>query len=336
MSCKNQILCGERVIIGIRDWDACSKPESDLFINDLPGISLKAASKITSEEHQSGVDVIKSCIKVATLKVFDDFQQQISPYFDFNLVIETRDLLRYNETTILPATPLNRGVVLRRWRSELAEIYIETISVKSSASGVATVKIYDGSTLLKSIDVDLLADESKEVFVNLKCSAEEVKILMDDTNFPVYTCSNSRYNSTQGWSGFGGEYRCRTCYGGSDSAFYIAGWNGTSTDSNCYGIGVKASVRCYEENVICSVLPRMHFILWYKSGIEFLKVRINTDRLNSLSLFTKETAKALLDEYQVDYSQKYAIFAKSIYQFLKSTKNECLTCNGNNYVQRTP
>lgn len=327
MSCYADIFCGKRVIIGIRDYDACKKPESDLFIDDLPGISLKTAAKITNEQYMSGAEIINKCIKTAIQQTFDEFQAEISPYFDFNLVVETRQLDKFSDTKILPAVSAERGIIMKRWRSELSEIYVEEIYVKSSASGVASVKIIDGTDLIKTISVDLIADEITTVFVNLRLKKESVKIVMDDTLFPVYSCDRNYYNSTS----------CRTCSGRYNSNdFYIGGWDGAHEDSNCYGIGVKASVRCYEDNVICSVLPRMYFIIWLKAGILFLRERIYSDRLNPVVQFGADKAKELLDEYQIDYKEKYAYFSKSIYQFLKSTKGECLTCNGTHYVQQHP
>lgn len=326
MGCYSDIYCGKRVIIGIRDYDACAKPESDLYINDLPGVSLKRAAKVAGEGYATGAEIINKCIKTAIQQSFDEFQQQISPYFDFNLVVETRQLDTF-EDTVIPAAAKERGIILKRWRSELSQIYIEEIYVKANASGVASVKIIDGTETVKTISADLLAGEIYSVRVDMAMISETVKIVMNDTLFPVFTCDRNRYNSSS----------CRTCSGKYNSSdFYISGWDGDKEDSGCYGIGVKASVRCFEENVICSVLPRMYFIIWYKAGILFLKECIYSDRLNPITQFTQERAKELLAEYEADYKEKYAYFTKSIYQFLKSTKGECLTCNGNQYVQRHP
>lgn len=330
MSCLEKILCGERVIIGIRDYDNCTAPESRLFINDLPGMSLKKASKIASGEYPSGYEILKKCTINAAHEVFQDFQTYISPYFDFNLVVETRQLERFSDTKILPAVAKERGLIMKRWRSELSQIYVEEIYIKANASGVGVIKITDGATITTQ-NVDLIADEVNTVFINKAFKSEIVKITMDDTSFPVYTYENNKYNS------FYKSTSCRTCSGNYSSAdFYIAGWDGSAEDNKCYGIGVKASVRCYEENVICSVLPRMYFIIWYKSGVKFFEELLYTDRLNGVTIFTKDEAAELLEKYEADYAQKYKIFCKSIYDFLKSTKGECLTCNGTHYAQNHP
>lgn len=324
MGCLQKIICGERVIIGVRDFDSCINPESDLFINDMPGISLKLASKITSEEYQTGAELLRKKIILATKMVFDDFKREISPYFDFDAIPETREINNFS-STIIPMAPLERGLILKRWRSELAQIYVENVYIKANTSGANTLKIIDGPNTI-SFPVTLVAGETLEVFTNYKAESEQIKIVMDDTLFDVYSCNVNDF----------GLLNCGTCRGGASKGFFISGWNGTNEESKCFGVGVLASVRCYEENVICSLLPRMYFLLWQKSAIEVLKEHIYGDRINPLVNLTKERAKENREELEIDYKESYNSFAKSIYNYLRQTKGECITCNGNRYEQTHP
>lgn len=322
MGCLDKILCGERVIIGIRDYADCASPESDLFINDAPGMSLKLASKIASEEYETGAKLLRAKINLATKLVFDEFKEKISPYFDFDAVVETREINNFG-TKIIPKTALERGLVLKRWRSELAKIYVENVYVRSVQSGVGVVKIIDGS-ITKSYNVDLIANKTIEVFTNYTAVSETVKIVMDDTNFDVYSCDISSRSS------------CGPCNSSSGKGFVIKGWDGAKEDLKCYGIGVTASVRCYEENIICSLLPRMYFLIWQKSVIETLKEQQFGTRINPLVNLTREEAKENRVELEKEYKTRYNSFVKSIYNYLRQTKGECITCNGNRYVQSHP
>lgn len=329
MGCLSDITCGSRVIIGIRDFDACARPESDLFINDLPGISLKAAAKITSEEHHTGAEIMKACINIATKKVFKEFSEAISPEFDFNTVIQTRQIDIFNDA-IVPAANIERGLIYKRWRSELSKIYIEEVYLKATSSGVANLKIYDGTTLVKTIPVDLLANTIVTVPIRLSFDQEQVKVLSNNTNFDFYSGSINNFLVN------GRPESCYACGSKGSSNFVINGWDGTKEVSQLFGIGTKASVRCYEENIICSVLPKMYFLIWYASGVQFLKERAFSDRLNNITLFTKDKAKELLEEYEAEYASTYKAFSKSIFKYLKSTKGECLTCKPTIYAQYTP
>lgn len=326
MSCLKDILCGTRTIIGIRDYTDCASPESDLWINDFPGISLKTAAKISNEEVHTGAAIMRKCIDVGTKKVFDDFQKKISPYFDFNSIVETRQIDDFSDDIILPVAAAKRGLALRRWRSELAQHYIEELYIKSKTTKDTSVFIYDGETLAYTYVIPLIAGTINTIRVGKTFVSETVKIEMDNSDVEVY--SNSINNSN--WSD-GGCGSCQSLQG-----LKVKGWNGTSEDNTVYGIGVKCSVRCYLENAMCSVLPQLYLPIFYKSAGEFFREKIGSDRLNPVTLFTKDQARESLDECEKDYKEIYASTINSIYAFLRSTKGECLTCNTNRYAQVHP
>jgi len=325
MNCLNDIQCGRRVIIGIRNYKECSNPESDLFINDLPGISLKIAAQISSEELKTGNEVLKKCINTAIKKVFNDFNLKVSPYFDFNAIVQTREVNNFSDSTIIPAAPSERGLLLKRWRSELSQIYVEELYIKVDSNITLDVKLYNGDILQETIQTAFEAGVLKTIRVDKKFTAESVKIVIDNTNTAVYSNQISNWNFQE----------CGTC-NGNGQGLVVKGWNGSEENNTMYGIGVKASVRCYEENLLCSLLPRMYFFIWYQSGVEFMKEKIYSDRVNPITTFTRERARELLEDYQDEYAVQYSVFVKNIYTYLRSLKGECLTCNGNRYAQIHP
>lgn len=326
MGCIADIECGKRTIIGIRDFEACSKPESGLWLNDLPGISLKTAARIAGEDTHTGAEVMNKCIKTSVKKVFERFQNYIAPEFDFNVVIETRQIDLYN-STIVPSANLERGLILKRWRSEAVKIYIEELYVKSTGSGVGTIKIYDGDTLAKEISVDVLSNEVITIPVRLKFEQETVKVVMNNLNFAMYSSDMNSFRIVDS---------CRSCGGYQEGRYIVKGWDGTQETNTGFGIGIKTSVRCYDEEIICSILPRAYFLIWYGAGIEFMKERIYSDRLNPLVSFTKEVAVELLNEYETEYDLTFKTLTSGLYKYLKSTKGECITCKPTFYGQFTP
>lgn len=322
MGCLNDILCGNRTIIGIRDFDACANPESRLFINEIPGITLKNASMVANEEIKTGYAELQRIIQLSTKLVFDDFAQAISPYFNFDAVVAARQLKNFDGTTSTSAS--NRGLIVKRYRSELAQIYIEDIYLKCGTTGNVVVQLIDGSQTF-DYTISAVAGEIVSLRVDYKAKSESVRLV---------TSNVSVYGGTLSNTGSG----CSTCSGRSASTngLYINGWDGTNEVSRYYGIGVNASIRCYEENVLCSLLPRMYFLIWYKSGISFCNELIHSARLNHITTFGKEKAEKLRDELMQDYDEKYKVFVKSMRTYLMSTKNDCLTCNSNTYVQVLP
>lgn len=328
MDCLQDILCGKRTIIGIRDFTTCTDPEARLWLNDLPGISLRIAANIASEEVVTGTALMKKCINTAVKKVFDDFDSEISPYFNFNAIIETREINDFREAEILPVANAMRGLVLKRWRSELARHYVEEIYIKVNTTVVVEVKVYDGENVALTLEnVSLVAGVMKTIRIDKVFNNEIVKILMNNANIEVFSTSVKNHN----WHYQG----CGTC-NQSDQGLVIKGWNGADEDSEMYGIGVKCSVRCYNEAALCSVLPKLYFPIWYQSGAEFMKEGLYSDRLNPTTTLTKIKMGECLVEYEDEYKKGYAKTTKSIQSFLRSMRGECITCNTNHYAQEHP
>lgn len=323
MSCLQDIYCGKRVIIGIKDFNLCENPESGLFINALPGISLKAAASIVNEEYHTAQNFLFEKIKIATKLVVQDFTNTISDNFDFNSIIANREIHYFKPTELLPKINVDRGIVLKRWRSELANIYIENIYVQSADSGIAIIKIIDGA-IIKQYEVSLIANAKMVFEVNYRAKSEEVKILINDTNFQMY--SGSMNNVSTG---------CGSCSGASQD-LYVVGWDGTEEQSTYYGVGVSASVRCYEDNAICKLMERLYFPIWYRAGIEVCMEKIHGNRINNIVTFDSGKAKELMEYFWKEYNKTKKDFAVNSKTFLRSLTADCVTCNSMRHVQSLP
>jgi len=314
MGCLKDIQCGGRVIIGIRDYKDCTNPESNLFINDIPGITLKSAAAIANEEQISGYELLKSFTKRSVQLVFEEFYAQAIGHVQFNAIAETRKLNYFNSTT-LPVSASERGLILKRWRSEMAQILIQEVYVKAANTCDVTVKIIDGNHNEEKV-VHLIADQEKAVRFDYLATEEQVKIVINNTSLNVYTGPISQ------------EYTgCSSCPGYNQQGLYFSGWNGSSEESKYFGIGALASVRCYEENILCQLLNRMSFLFWYKAGIMYYEELLSSNRLNPITLYSKEAAISNLENLELKYQKAFTNFIPTIKQFLLSTKGECLTCN---------
>lgn len=321
MGCLNDIYCGKRVIIGIQDYYECANPESHLFINRLPGMELKMASAIASEQYHTGANLMKEKIKDAIKLVNHEFSELIAVHFDFNAILMARELRNFSDNT-LSQVGKERGLVLKRWRSEMAHIYIDNLFIKVKVGGAATIKIIDGDTV-KTINADLVSDKISKIRVDYKCESEQVRIVMDNTNFEVYSGS---INNVSGCTGCGSR----------SSDLYITGWDGNSENAKYYGIGVDATIRCYEENAICKLLPRLYFLYWYRSGIEILKEGIAGNRLNYIASMGKDKMKELKKEYEHEYAKSMKMAETNIRTYLRTLRADCVICNSDRNVQSHP
>jgi hypothetical protein len=322
MSCLDDIISGKRIIIGVKDYVQCKDPESKLYINQLPGITLKQAANITPESIRSGGEFLKECTVMAARHVFDEFSQELQPYFDFNNIVESREINRFSEQYNAVYAG-DRGLIVRRWRSEAARLFIEEVYVKVKQSGTITLNVIDGNTTTE-YQAEVEADAINTVVINHRTESESVKIVFDQSSVESY---EGTYNSYDG---------CSSCGYRNSKNIFVGGWNGSGTDGKNYGLGVKVHAQCYEDNILCSLVPKMYFLIWYKSGILALKEHVATSRMNHIATFTKEKAEQLLEQYEVEYREKYNILVKSSFNFLRSTKGECIKCNNTRYVQALP
>jgi hypothetical protein len=326
MDCLKDILCGNHALVGIRDFVNCPHPESILFVNDIPGITLKSASQIANEEVRSGYNLLNEKINLATKKVFNNFSGIISENFTFNTFLEAVEINEFSEEVNSPSNT-ERGLSLTRWHSEMARIYIEQVYIRVAESGIAILKIVDGD-ITKTYSVSLLANVNNVVSIRYKCESRNVKITFNQTNFSSYKCKQLNVNS------------CLPCgknqSNGINKTMIVKGWDGSNETQTCFGLGVLANVQCFEENIICQLLPRMAFMMWYQAGIEILNEKIASERINAVTVFTKDQAKITLEELKKELKIEEKNFAKNINHFLKTTLGECVACNGSRYAYAKP
>ena len=80
--------CYEGNFIGVRGYCGSIEPESGLYINDLPGISIARAADTTDESYTRGVDFLYAQEKLAFDLTIQDFKQQLMTTFDIISVID--------------------------------------------------------------------------------------------------------------------------------------------------------------------------------------------------------------------------------------------------------
>jgi hypothetical protein len=330
MACIKSITDGTRVLIGIKGVPGWDTPASNLFINDIEGMSLKYAASVVNSEVESGTQLLKDKIALATRLVFEEFKQYMFDDFAINSVVKIERagqwLTNFGWNTMYAG---DRGLYIRRNNSRIAKIFIKQILIKVNTSGPATVQIYDGSTVTP-FTITLVAGTEYKLECNYKADAEEVFIKMDNTTIQTAAGVIKAFNSTLG---------CHSCGPVTDinsKDLYFAGWNGTGTDEKLFGINADVELLCDEEELICCVLERLYFPIWYRAGIEVYKESLASGRLNAVKLFGTEQAKTILARLEAEYPTKFYSVMKSIVSYLSQFTDLCLKCRGAAYVQSHP
>lgn len=327
MKCLDDIYCGRYALVGVRDFVNCPHPESILYVNDVPGITLKNAAAIVNDEQRTAVKLLNDKIILATKKVFNKFSGMVSNSFDFNAVVESLEVDEFTNDQ-LAAAPLHRGIGLSMWKSDVARIHVEELYIRVANSGIAYIHIteMDGENIneVHVYQVSLLANTTNVVKIRESFSARELQITFDQTNFVTYEVE------------VGTRSGCNSCGNRPKGGLSVYGWDGTNEVNYSFGIGVLANVQCYEEAIICQVLPRMAFMILYQAAIEIFAEHMASGRINAVVLFTKDAAKAEQEKAVQELQREERMFAKNIDKFLKNTRGECFVCKGSRNVYGMP
>lgn len=315
--CIKEIECGTLRYVGVRDFINCPSPSNILLINNLHGITLKSASMVANTDYTSGIDFLNELIKVAHLKVIQKFGQIVQDKFTYNSVLDGVMIDRFKSTTNAPLNA-NRGLLIQTPRSKNLKALINTVIIKVVEAGAVTINIIDGEkTTTKT--ATLVANVSNTVKLDYLAETENVYITIDNTALTTYQ-GEIVYSSTP--SG------CSTCNGGSSNKnILVYGWDGTQKTNTMFGVGADVSLVCNTENVVCSLIGRMNFLIWYQCGVDFMKEILTTDRLNAVTEFNRENALMLLEDYQKEYDKEAKVFTNSIDMYIKNVASDCFTCN---------
>lgn len=323
MECINDIYCGRYALVGIRDYINCPHPENVLFINDIPGLTLKVASQIANEEKRTGYNFLNDKIIHASKLIINKFDHLSARFFDVNSVIESKEISSFGTATNEPSNT-ERGLILSKPQSETAKIYIEELYIKTVESGIVEVKIYDGD-ITKTYEVSVIGNKTNATTIRYKCKSNTVKILFNQELYTTYSCE------------IGGSSSCRSCGGKkANKSLTITGWDGISQNQKCYGLGVLANVQCFSEEVICQLLPRMAFMILYQAGVEICTEMLASQRITPVVTFGKDKAEQILNYCASRLKEEEDNFTRTLPTYLKNTRGECFVCKGSQIKYGTP
>lgn len=128
-------------LIGLRGSCDCANPISGLFVNDLPGITLRRLSKTANEEHTRGETYFKRLHQEAANEVALLFQTKIGEYFMFNHILDRKVVGKVGED--FPDYPVQHGFEINCWNQEkYISTHIESICFRAKNEGKAKLWIH--------------------------------------------------------------------------------------------------------------------------------------------------------------------------------------------------
>ena len=321
--------------IGLRGCGA-AVPPSGLYVNDLPGISLKQLVNLTNEEETTYVQLWDVIQKRAMNRFSLDVREAMGKYYKLNSLMQGVNLGKQGIDGTGQAVSdiftragfiiqLNESANYEYVPSPLASIHIQELWFYGFEGTTHNFQIWDAYSTeqLKLITHTNLFDGWNKIEINQTfhnnyqqnswalavlvlpaLGVNSQKYLYNfsaSTNFNVTSCCNVKI------SGF---------LTGTEAGQY--NWF-QNTTSNTYGLSGTFSIVCSWDAVICQNKTLFSRAFWYLCGIELLTEQLYSTKLNLFTTTNLQRAKELREEYQVEY-------AKSLEQVAGGFKLNCDCC----------
>lgn len=310
-------------------------PESGLYINSLPGISLKSIDSLSDSEQKTYATVWNHIQLRTVRRLANDINSEFRKRYKIKTVrktINTGKIIDTSTTTL--AAAINRGVVIdlgisdNQWtQSTLQTLYIQEVNLYLIAVPASDfdIVIYNFDTaeeiLTHTVDVATLTTGWNRIALNEPVTVNEIFIGYDATEI------ESVYMELPAWINDYVSGGCGICFG-VDCSSNVRG--ATTTDFTTYtlgddafGLNVVFSLQCNYETLICDNRNIFTNALWYLLGMEVMTELMGSDRLNQWTL-DKARAQKLHDYYLAEYQSH---MTNAVSGITLDVNDLCLECN---------
>jgi hypothetical protein len=308
--------------IGLRGCKL-AEPESNIYINDLPGISLKSLDKIANEEQATFIEVWNTIQRRAITRLTTAVVNEFSKRYQLKTITEYVQLpdVINAATNQTAASAQYRGFTLRiggdTWVSSLQVIHVQSLKLYLKSTVNTTVKFYkvEGT----------IATEVHSISVTGAVGWNNIPV---NKNFAGVSKLFIGYDATSIES-VEGKYTsdvdcdCVDCCGlNITPATVTAGTLATNT--NLFGLSGIVSVKCTYDALVCANKSLFGTALWYLLGAEAMAERIYSDRINRYTTIQSDDARELRSEWEHRFVDELQAAMNGISLSLNDC---CLNCN---------
>lgn len=314
-----------------------STPASGIFINSLPGISLKSIDAIAEAEQADYVGLWSDVQENAYRSMMIDVEVELSKRYKLKRITSTVDLGRVIDTlTTTAADTEYRGLIFdlnsayaetsEFKGSALASHYIQSISfyspINQNGTSIVIADAVTGTTLT-TLTRDITLGWNL-ISVDQKYTASKLAVGVDSTNInSVSLTVADNLTWTTSCSSVVEGFRWDI------SGSPVSGTTGT----NSYGMSIVYGTRCSFESLICQNKDVFYLPYAYKCAIELTVRRQFSSRTSAWTLNQKE-AEALRLYYETEYAKTLTQVCHTINL---NTHDSCLDCDGTfTIVERIP
>ena len=312
--------------IGLR---GCSSaiPPSGLYVNDLPGISLKQIVSLTNEEEKTYQDLWEMIQRRAQNRFSLDVREQMGKSYKIKSINQGINVDGYSAGTGSFPTLAAYGFTIEydtmdtgNVPSPLTYIHIQQIKFYSEISGTYA---------LDFINIDALQTVySISVTINPGVNIIEVNTTFNNVGrlfVGIALDQGLDYTSIKAPS----DYWTGCCGALVRGAKFEN--NVFSFGNELYGFSPIFTIGCSWDGLICQNKNIFSRALWYLLGIEVLTEVIYSTKLNQFTTVNLQKANDLRTEYQVEYMKAL----EQICSGMNLDCDCCLECSGSVQLRET-
>lgn len=321
--------------IGLRGCGSTAPP-SGLYVNDLPGISLKQLVSLTTEEESTYIDMWNMIQRRAQNRFSLDVREAMGKHYKLNSLMQGINLGNTIKSTNVNPNHQWQGFSIEMVEDEdyeyvpspLASIHIQELRYFETdlAPSPIDIKIFDLYSLQElftynftpvngwnTIQVNTTFHNNYNVNSwGVLCAYDgSVTLNCAQTDIPTYHSTPSCC-----------DVRIR---GANSNA------NVVSYTSDTYGLYGTFSVVCNWDAIVCQNKTIFSRAYWHLLGIELITEQLYSNKINKFTTVDLNRANELRKEYQVEYM-------KSLEQISGGFKfycDCCIECNGQVQLRET-
>lgn len=315
-----------------------SAPPSGLWLNDLPGVSLKQMVSLTNEEEATYIDMWNMIQRRAQLKLSSDVREIFSKQYRLNSLMQSINLgNRIGDAQANPGMAWDyQGFTIEMIESgtddyvpsPLASIHIQEL------------KFYANQIQSQTVDIKIFDLNTNEELFSYTLTKQ-----LGWNTIPVHTTFHNNYSFNSwslfiGYAGIGeGSYNpldmplhhtTPTCCDVRLRGAYKVGDNYTYGNDS-WGLSGIFGVLCSWDAIICQNKEIFKRPYWYALGVELLSEQIYTTKINRYSTVDNAKAERLREEYQTEYNK----MLEQLSNGMKLDCDCCIECSGQVQLRET-
>ena len=262
--------------------------KSGIYFTDLAGCTVSLLDDLTKEDHADSDECFDYLYKTAQRNLRIDVQRALAQRFHIDKKLITRETSEYLDD--YNSGSGFGGVKISVSLPKYARLQILSIGLNSSAAGTASIVIFkedeNGDTLATVSGSVVQGRNLLEVYEDFE--DEEIFVAYDLSTLNLKKTQNKYYDTDSIMADKSCEFDCNEA-------------GGSVLQVNGGGLNVKFVLYCSMEKLILENLNLFQSALFYRLGVDTMKERITTQRVNMTSVLTAERATELMGVFNEDY-----------------------------------